>query len=192
MVATGNTEELCREHHEKQMSLLPDSVAKRLDLNLSKFSSSSNEVYVSHEGLILPYEESLTRVVSDSSTSVPEESTTDSSLEEESALPEASPYNLGTHFIWIGERTSNIDEAHIEFFRGIANPIGLKVGPRRTAEEIVRSCRVLNPNNVMGKLVLILRMGEKLSDSLPDVLDHIKSEGINVVFVIDPMHANTF
>lgn len=190
----GSTEDLCKEHHESQMSLLPESVQKKLNLGLSNFSSSTKDLYISHEGLILPYEESLTRRVDVSSTSVPaEESTTDSSLEDEApSSPEPAPYNLGTHFIWIGERTSNIDEAHVEFFRGIANPIGLKVGPRRTPEEIVRSCRVLNPDNVMGKLVLILRMGEKLSDTLPSVLDHLKSEEINAVFVIDPMHANTF
>ena len=189
-----STENLCKEHHEAQVSLLPESVQKQINVDLSNFSRSTNDIYISHEGLILPYEESLTRRVDGSSTTLPaEESTTDSSIEEDSPSPaESTPYNLGTHFIWIGERTSNLEEAHVEFFRGIANPIGLKVGPRRTPEEIVKSCRILNPNNAMGKLVLILRMGEKLSDSLPSVLDHIKSEGINAVFVIDPMHANTF
>src|SRR5262249_7951959 len=98
------------------------------------------EFYSSHEGLLLPYESALTR-------------------RGEALGGAAGAYNLAAHFLWIGERTRALDGAHVEYFRGIQNPIGVKVGPGMTAEELVRLCQVLDPDREPGRLTLITRCG---------------------------------
>ncbi|MDX2142341.1 MAG: 3-deoxy-7-phosphoheptulonate synthase class II [Rhodospirillaceae bacterium] len=128
------------------------------------------EFYTSHEALLLPYEEALTRI----------DSTT------------GQWYACSAHFVWIGERTRQLDGAHIEYFRGINNPIGIKIGPTVKPDELLALCDALNPGNEPGRLTLITRMGaEKLSDNLPALIRAAKREGRNVVWVCDPMHANT-
>lgn len=128
------------------------------------------EFYTSHEGLHLPYEEAQTRQVP----------------------RRAGWYNLSTHFPWIGDRTRELGGAHIEYFRGIVNPIGVKVGPSMTTEELLDLTRVLNPDNEPGRLTLIHRFGaEKIGDHLPRLISAIQKAGRTVVWCCDPMHGNT-
>jgi 3-deoxy-7-phosphoheptulonate synthase len=128
------------------------------------------EFYTSHEALLLPYEEALTRV----------DSTT------------GQWYACSAHMIWIGERTRQMNGAHIEYFRGVNNPIGVKIGPSVKPDDLLVLCDALNPGNEPGRLSLITRMGaEKLSEAFPALIRAAKREGKNVVWVCDPMHANT-
>ena len=126
--------------------------------------------YTSHEALLLPYEEALTR----------QDSTT------------GDYYCTSAHFLWVGERTRQLDGAHIEFMRGIANPVGVKISDKMATDELIELVRVMNPNNTPGRLTLITRMGaEKLRDHLPRFIRAIKEEGAVVTWVCDPMHGNT-
>ena len=126
-------------------------------------------VYTSHEALLLNYEEALTRV--DSMT--------------------GDYYNTAAHMLWIGDRTRDLDGAHLEYFRGIKNPIGCKVGPSMQADELVELIEALNPENEEGKLNLIVRMGaSKIDELFPPLLKAVKEAGKNVVWTIDPMHGN--
>ena len=126
-------------------------------------------LYTSHEALLLNYEEALTRV--DSITN--------------------DWYNTSAHMLWIGDRTRDLDGAHIEYFRGIKNPIGCKVGPTMKKDELIDLITALNPDNEEGKLNLIVRMGAKKIDELfPPLLKAVKESGKNVVWTIDPMHGN--
>jgi 3-deoxy-7-phosphoheptulonate synthase len=128
------------------------------------------EFYTSHEALLLPYEQALTRIDSTSGDS----------------------YACSAHFLWIGDRTRQLDGAHVEFMRGVKNPIGLKVGPTMTAGELLRLIDILNPNATPGRLTLISRMGaEKLSRALPPLLHATRSHGVPVGWLCDPMHGNT-
>lgn len=129
------------------------------------------DFYTSHEALILPYEQALTR--QDSLT--------------------GDWYDCSAHLLWIGDRTRQLDGAHVEFLRGVANPIGLKVGPSMGNDELLRLVDVLNPTNRAGRLTLISRMSDQLvSDRLPPLVDLLRKEGREVVWACDPMHGNTF
>jgi 3-deoxy-7-phosphoheptulonate synthase len=128
------------------------------------------EFYTSHEALFLSYEEALTRV----------DSTTD------------EDYDCSAHLVWIGDRTRQLDGAHVEFMRGIKNPIGMKCGPTLEPDDLLRLIDRLNPANEPGRLTLITRMGwDKVADKLPCLLRAVKREGRHVVWCIDPMHGNT-
>ncbi|MCC2616072.1 3-deoxy-7-phosphoheptulonate synthase class II [Aestuariibacter halophilus] len=127
-------------------------------------------LFTSHEALLLNYEQALTRI--DTLT--------------------GKPYNCSAHMVWIGERTRQLDHAHVEFFRGIHNPIGVKVGPSMQDDDLIRLIDALNPNNEAGRLTLITRMGaDNLEDNLPRLLRRVKAEGRKVVWSSDPMHGNT-
>ena len=129
------------------------------------------EFYTSHEALILQYEEALTR--KDSLT--------------------GDYYDCSAHMVWIGERTRALDGAHVEYMRGIHNPIGRKVGPTADPAEVVALCDKLNPDNTPGRLTLITRMGAKVVDEkLPALVNAVESAGKNVVWACDPMHGNTY
>ena len=128
------------------------------------------DFYTSHEALLLPYEEALTRV--DSLT--------------------GQWYDCSAHMLWIGDRTRQPDGAHVEFLRGVKNPIGMKVGPSLKPDELIRLIDQLNPENEAGRLTLISRMGaEKVEGALPALLRAVKREGRAVVWSCDPMHGNT-
>ncbi|MFV0301445.1 MAG: class II 3-deoxy-7-phosphoheptulonate synthase [Paracoccus sp. (in: a-proteobacteria)] len=128
------------------------------------------DFYTSHEGLLLEYEEALAR--------------TDSTT----GLPVAG----SGHMIWIGDRTRQPDGAHVEFARGVQNPIGLKTGPTTTAEDLKVLMAKLNPDNEAGRLTLIARFGAgKVGDHLPRLIGAVQEEGANVVWSCDPMHGNT-
>jgi 3-deoxy-7-phosphoheptulonate synthase len=129
------------------------------------------DFYTSHEALLLDYEEALTR--QDSLT--------------------GDWYDCSAHMLWIGERTRQMDGAHVEFLRGVRNPLGCKIGPTATAEEVLALCEALNPDRQPGRLTLITRMGAtKVVDLLPPLLKAVSDAGHPVVWVCDPMHGNTF
>jgi 3-deoxy-7-phosphoheptulonate synthase len=101
-------------------------------------------------------------------------------------------YNCSAHFVWIGERTRQLDHAHVEFFKQIENPIGVKIGPTIKPDELLRLIDVLNPENEAGRLTLITRMGaDKLPQALPGLIRAVQKEGRTVVWSSDPMHGNT-
>ena len=127
------------------------------------------DVWTSHEGLLLPYEEALTR--KDSLT--------------------GQWYDCSAHMLWIGNRTRDPDGAHVAFFSGVLNPIGVKLGPTATTEEAVALAERLNPARVPGRLTFITRLGaERVRDALPPLLEAVRDAGIPVVWACDPMHAN--
>ncbi|HET8897158.1 MAG TPA: 3-deoxy-7-phosphoheptulonate synthase class II [Rhodanobacteraceae bacterium] len=131
---------------------------------------SKVDFYTSHEALLLHYEQAQTR-------SVPRQ---------------WGWFNLGTHFPWIGMRTAALDGAHVEYFRGIRNPVAVKIGPSVKADELLRLIDVLNPEDEPGRLTLIHRMGANgIADKLPPLLRAVKREGRRVLWVCDPMHGNT-
>lgn len=131
---------------------------------------SETKLYTSHEALLLPYEEALTRVDSLS----------------------GDWYDCSAHMLWIGERTRGVDDAHVHFLSGVKNPIGCKIGPNATANDVIKLANKLNPNNENGRLNIIIRMGaDKIESRLPNILKDIKSEGLNILWSIDPMHGNT-
>ncbi len=129
------------------------------------------DFYTSHEALLLGYEEALTR----------QDSTT------------GEWYDCSAHMLWIGERTRQLDAAHIEFLRGVKNPLGCKIGPTATAEEVNSICETLNPEHTPGRLTLITRIGaSKIADLLPPLIQSVQNAGHPVVWACDPMHGNTF
>ncbi len=128
------------------------------------------DFYTSHEALLLPYEEAQTRQVP----------------------RQWGWFNLSTHFPWIGMRTAALDGAHVEYFRGIRNPIAVKIGPSVTPDQLLKLIDVLNPDDEPGRLSLIHRMGAAhIADKLPALLDAVKRDGRRVLWICDPMHGNT-
>lgn len=128
------------------------------------------EYYISHEALLLNYEEAFTR--QDSLT--------------------GDWYDTSAHMLWIGDRTRGLNEAHVEFMRGINNPIGVKAGPSMQPDELIKLINALNPNNEKGRLNVIVRMGaDKVLEGMPTLVEAVKKEGLNVVWSCDPMHGNT-
>ncbi len=130
------------------------------------------EFYTSHEALLLPYEEALTRQDTDSEA--------------------GNWYDCSAHMLWVGERTRQLDSAHIEFLRGISNPIGLKVSSQLPENDLIKLIDILNPKNELGRLTLITRFGhQKIQDALPKLIQRVSAEGKNVIWCCDPMHGNT-
>jgi 3-deoxy-7-phosphoheptulonate synthase len=131
----------------------------------------SVELYSSHEALILDYERALTRIDSRTGT----------------------PYDVSAHFVWIGERTRQLDGAHIEFARRIRNPIGVKLGPTATADDALALIERLDPEREPGRLTFVARMGAaRVRDALPPLVEKVTAHGGQVGWVCDPMHGNTF
>ncbi|MGJ8646759.1 MAG: class II 3-deoxy-7-phosphoheptulonate synthase [Marinomonas colpomeniae] len=128
------------------------------------------DFYTSHEALLLPYEQALTR--QDSLT--------------------GEWYDCSAHMLWIGDRTRQLDGAHVEFLRGVKNPIGVKSGPSMDPGDLIRLCDALNPENEPGRLNVIVRMGaDKVEDGMPKLIRAVEREGKSVVWSSDPMHGNT-
>ena len=154
-----------------------ETVAKEIDRAI-KFMAAAGadfdslkrvEFYSSHEGLLMDYERPMTRI--DSRT--------------------GNPYNTSAHFVWIGERTRDLDGAHIDFFSRISNPIGIKLGPSTTPEMVHRLIDVLDPQRTPGRLTFITRMGSGvIRDALPPLLAAVKESDALPVWVSDPMHGN--
>lgn len=156
---------------------LADRLAEALDFMAACGISSMNtpqiretDFFTAHEALLLPYEQAMTRI----------DSTT------------GDWYDTSAHFLWIGERTRDPDGAHVEFLRGIENPIGIKLGAGIEPDTLLRLIDRLNPRNMPGRLVLIVRMGaDKIRRALPPIIRAVERESRAVVWVSDPMHANT-
>ncbi|MBC8345537.1 MAG: 3-deoxy-7-phosphoheptulonate synthase class II [Candidatus Marinimicrobia bacterium] len=126
--------------------------------------------FTSHEALLLPYEEALTRIDSTS----------------------GNIYNTSAHFVWIGDRTRFLDSAHVEFCRGIKNPIGIKCGPTMKPDELIELLDILNPGDETGRITLITRFGnDKIGSYLPNLIRKVQEEGRTVIWSSDPMHGNT-
>ena len=141
-----------------------------IDLN-GELALHEVDVFTSHEALLLGYEESLTR----------EDSLT------------GDFYDTSAHMLWIGERTRQFDGAHVEFLRGVCNPIGVKIGPKATRDDVLGLCEALNPEAIPGRLTFISRMGaQTVTEVLPPLLEAVKDSGQPVVWTCDPMHANTY
>ncbi len=131
---------------------------------------NETEFYTSHEALLLPYEQALTRIDSTS----------------------GDWYGCSAHFLWIGERTRDPEGAHVEYCRGIRNPIGVKIGPSTTEADLLRLFDILDPDRVPGRLTLISRMGAgKVEAALPELVRAVRREGRRPVWLCDPMHGNT-
>jgi len=143
---------------------------KAIGVDTSSRAFSQIDFYTAHECLLLHYEEALTRV----------DSTTD------------QWYDCSSHMLWVGERTRQLEGAHLEFIRGIKNPLGVKISDKCTPEELVRIIDKMNPQNIPGRLTVIVRMGaEKLRQNLPGLIGAVQRENKNVLWVSDPMHGNT-
>ena len=128
------------------------------------------EFFAAHEALSIDYDRAMTRI--DSRTGL--------------------PYDVSGHFLWIGERTRQLDAAHVQFASVIRNPVGVKVGPTASAEDIVEIAERLNPDRIPGRLTLITRMGAgKVRDVLPGIVQKVDASGVPVVWICDPMHGNT-
>ena len=175
--------------HQWNLSYIEDSsskkkfeeVAKRIDECLTFMEAcgindknvrqmNETDFYTSHEALLLPYEEALTRIDSTS----------------------GKWYDVSAHMLWVGDRTRQLNGAHIEFVRGIGNPIGIKVGPSTKIDELLKIIDLINPENIPGRITLICRMGrEKIAKVLPDIISSIEKNGKKVVWACDPMHGNT-
>ena len=129
------------------------------------------DFYTSHEALLLDYEEAMTR----------QDTLTD------------DWYDCSAHLLWIGDRTRQLDGAHVEFLAGVGNPIGVKLGPSSSPDEVIALCKRLNPDARPGRLMLISRMGKDLvADRLPPLVEAVRDTGLPVVWACDPMHGNTF
>jgi 3-deoxy-7-phosphoheptulonate synthase len=129
------------------------------------------EMHSSHEALVLEYEHAMTRI--DSRTQL--------------------PYDVSSHFVWIGERTRQLDGAHVELLSRVRNPIGVKLGPTTTADDAIALAGKLNPDNEAGRLTFITRMGaQRIGDLLPALVEKVEAAGVRVAWVCDPMHGNTY
>lgn len=129
------------------------------------------DFHTCHEALVLEYEHAMTRI--------------DSRTEQ--------PYDVSAHFVWIGERTRQLDGAHVELLRHIKNPIGVKLGPTATPDDAIALAERLNPENEAGRLTFVTRFGAgRIRDGLPHLVEKVTAAGLNVAWVCDPMHGNTF
>jgi len=162
---------------EKRYKEIQDKISNSLDfMEACGINPESNRrlrvvnFYTSHEALHLPYESAMTRV----------DSTT------------GEYHDTSAHFVWIGDRTRQPEGAHVEFCRGIKNPIGIKCGPSLKPEELIKLINILNPSNEAGRITLISRFGaDHVEKFLPQLIRPIKKEGLNVIWSCDPMHGNT-
>ncbi len=129
------------------------------------------DLFSSHEALLLDYERALTRIDSRSGLA----------------------YDCSAHFLWIGERTRELDGAHVEFMSKVHNPIGVKLGPSASGADALALAERLNPDNIPGRLTFVARMGaDKVRDVLPDIVREVRDAGVSVTWLTDPMHGNTF
>jgi len=167
--------------HKSEVSAKYEELAENIEQSL-KFMEAcginsktyrtlrETDFFTSHEALLLPYEEAFTR--QDSLT--------------------GEWYNVAAHMVWIGDRTRQLDGAHVEYMKGINNPIGIKAGPTMDPDDLVRLANAVNPTNEAGRLNIIVRMGaNKVAEHMPALIRAVEKEGLNVVWSCDPMHGNT-
>jgi len=150
---------------------LEKKLSSSLNSGKQNFLIDNDQIYISHECLILDYEEAFTRI--------------DTTY--------GGYYDTSAHFLWIGDRTRQLDSAHVEFVQGIGNPIGIKIGPKYNPVELIDIIKKINPINNIDKIVLIIRMGyQEIKNKFKPIIQIIKDNGLNVTWVSDPMHGNTF
>jgi 3-deoxy-7-phosphoheptulonate synthase len=177
MVHTWNLGFIKKSPEAKKFKELEDKIADALAfMEACGINSDFNRrlktvnFWTSHEALLLPFEEAMTRV----------DSTT------------GEYHDTSAHFVWIGDRTRQLDGGHVEYCRGIKNPIGIKCGPTLKVDDLINLCNKINPQNEKGKITLISRFGhENVGKFLPKLIRGIKKEGLNVIWSCDPMHGNT-
>lgn len=159
------------EEYQRMVGAIGDAVRFMETLSGAQLHNVNRvDFYTSHEALLLPYEEAQTRQVP----------------------RQHGWFNLSTHYPWIGMRTAALDGAHVEYFRGIRNPIAIKIGPSVDADQLLRLIDVLNPDDEPGRLAFIHRMGAAhVATKLPPLLDAIKRDGRRILWICDPMHGNT-
>jgi len=186
--ATGGMADLHQVHkwnldfaHKSEVSAKYEKLAEEIENSLRFMKSCGitsktyrnlreTDFYTSHEALLLPYEEAFTR--KDSIT--------------------GEWYDTSAHMLWIGDRTRQLDGAHVEYLRGVNNPIGVKAGPTMDPEDLIKLCNTLNPQNEAGRLNVIVRMGaNEVGEGMPKLIRAVEKEGMNVVWSCDPMHGNT-
>lgn len=168
---------LDRSPQGERYSAMANQISQSLDFmaacgisDLSTPEINRVNFYTSHEALLLGYEQALTRIDSTS----------------------GQWYDTSAHLVWIGERTRQIDGAHVEFCRGLSNPIAVKAGPNMQGDDLLQLCDALNPSNKPGRLSVIVRMGhEKVAEGLPRLLRAAQKEGRQIAWICDPMHGNT-
>jgi 3-deoxy-7-phosphoheptulonate synthase len=187
--ATGGLADLHEVHrwnldftHQSEISSKYEELAEQISQSLEFMEACGvtsstyrtlreTDFYTSHEALLLPYEEAFTR--QDSIT--------------------GEWYDVSAHMLWIGDRTRQVDGAHVEFLRGVHNPIGVKCGPSMETDDLIRLIDVLNPENEAGRLNLIVRMGaDKVAEGMPRLVQAVEREGKKVVWSCDPMHGNVY
>lgn len=173
-----------KEQYTKTVGAVKDALRFMHTVGIDKDRGfETADIFTSHEGLSLEYEQSLTRLLrhpanAGSSTS--------------STSPETGYYATSSHFLWIGDRTRQLGGAHVEFFRGIANPVGIKIGPSMAPDELVQLLDVVNPDREVGKVTLISRYGaSKIANFLPGHIAAVQASGHIPVWQCDPMHGNT-
>lgn len=182
---------------KEKYSVIARSLKKSLQflkvINANPDKMDTVELFTSHEGLLLEYEEALTRLLE-----APILNENGAKDEDDRAAADAAPkkayFDTSAHFIWIGDRTRQIDHAHVEFFRGIANPIGVKVGPSTPVDDLLALLETLNPSREAGKITLITRYGAgKVASLLPQHIRAVEDSPFRrtVVWQCDPMHGNT-
>lgn len=178
-----------KEQYTKTVNAVKDALRFMRTVGIDKDRGvETADIYTSHEGLSLEYEQTLTRLqrhpVEKSNTSASATSTKTQDL--------AGFYATSAHFLWIGDRTRQLDGAHVEFFRGIANPIGIKIGPSMQTAELVALLNTVNPTKEIGKVTLISRYGaSKIAQFLPGHIAAVQESGHIPVWQCDPMHGNT-
>ena len=161
----------------KQMQTKIDSIQKAfhmfMDMHKMKGRHLDSRYFTSHEALLLDYEEVMIR--------------------KSSLIKKDTWYGCSAHLLWIGERTRSINSAHIELLRGVENPIGIKIGPKAVPSDVIKIVKTLNIKNESGKILLIIRMGSKnIKKSLTPIIKAVQKEKLNVIWITDPMHENTF
>ena len=143
---------------------------KAIGIDTTSPAFTQTDFYTAHECLLLPYEQALTRL----------DSTT------------GRWYDCSAHMLWVGERTRQLDGAHLEFCRGVKNPLGVKISDKCTPEELISIINTMNPKNIPGRLTVIIRMGpEKIRKNLPGLIRAVQREGKSVLWISDPVHGNT-
>ena len=182
-----------KEQYSKIVNAVKDALRFMQTVGIDKDRGvETADIYTSHEGLSLEYEQTLTRLLRHPSQSPSGGTRNRSGSLGQTTQPAAGFYATSAHFLWIGDRTRQLDGAHVEFFRGIANPIGIKIGPSMAADELVRLLDVVNPNKEIGKVTLISRYGAaKIAQFLPGHLAAVQASGHVPVWQCDPMHGNT-
>jgi 3-deoxy-7-phosphoheptulonate synthase len=159
------------ERYEQMANEIGRALAFMKSAGIDADQFRSVDLFSSHEALILEYEKALTRIDSRTGT----------------------PYDVSAHFVWIGERTRQLDGAHVDFCSKIRNPIGIKIGPKATVDEVIALINKLDPEREPGRITLITRMGAGvIRQALPPLVEGVSKSGAEVLWVCDPMHGNTY